>query len=62
MVTDVYDGDTFTGAFKIENQMYRFKFRMNGYDSAEKRITKVMKNELTEEEYNYMKDMAEKGK
>ena len=32
---------------------------MNGYDSAEKRITKVVKSQLTDEQYNYLKDKAE---
>ena len=42
--------------------MYRFKFRMNGYDSAEKRLTLVMKKDLTEEQIDYLKLKAEQGK
>lgn len=37
----VYDGDTFTCGFEVENKSYLFKCRMKGFDSSEIKIKKT---------------------
>ena len=40
-IISVYDGDTVTCGFELENKPYLFKCRMMGYDSAEIKIKKT---------------------
>lgn len=53
-VCKVYDGDTFTGIFELEGTPYRFNFRLNGYDAAEKKLSSVVKKSLTSEQLTYL--------
>ena len=39
-ITNVYDGDTFTGCFWDAGTLRKYKFRCNGYDSGELRQPK----------------------
>lgn len=43
-IVDVYDGDTFTGCFKYDNKLMKYKFRCLGYDSPEMKPLKSVKN------------------
>lgn len=43
-ITDIYDGDTFTGIFYHNNICYKYKFRMMGYDSPEIKPLKNISN------------------
>ena len=43
-IVDVYDGDTFTGCFKYNNCIMKYKFRCLGYDSPEMKPLKSIKN------------------
>lgn len=43
-IVDVYDGDTFTGCFKYNNKLMKYKFRCLGYDSPEMKPLKSIQN------------------
>ena len=43
-IVDIYDGDTFTGCFKYNNKLMKYKFRCLGYDSPEMKPLKSIEN------------------
>ena len=43
-IVDIYDGDTFTGCFKYNNKLMKYKFRCLGYDSPEIKPLKSINN------------------
>lgn len=43
-VVDVYDGDTCTVVIKLHGELTKFKLRMYGYDSPEKRPSRSLPN------------------
>jgi micrococcal nuclease len=43
-IVDVYDGDTFTGCFKYNGKIMKYKFRTYGYDSPEMKPLKSKHN------------------
>lgn len=43
-ITNVYDGDTFTGCFWDAGTLRKYKFRCNGYDAGELRQPKDREN------------------
>ena len=59
-IVDVYDGDTFTGCFKYNNRIMKYKFRCLGYDSPEMKPLKSTKNR--DEVINSAKNAREKFK
>ena len=60
-VCKVYDGDTITGIFELEGTQYRFNFRLNGYDAAEKKISSVVKKSLSPEQLSYLQDKSKEA-
>ena len=59
-IVDIYDGDTFTGCFKYNNKLMKYKFRCLGYDSPEMKPLKSIKNR--DEVIKSAKDAKEKFK
>lgn len=43
-ITNVYDGDTFTGIFQYKNDIIKYKFRAYGYDTPEMKPLKSLAN------------------
>lgn len=53
----VYDGDTITVAFSLENKFYKFSVRMNGYDSPEIKSSDVLEKKYAQLSKNYLKEL-----
>lgn len=43
-ICDVYDGDTVTGIIRFKGEFYKFKIRMEGYDSPELKTSPLNPN------------------
>ena len=63
-VVDVYDGDTCKVVFNLNNKVYRWTIRMEGYDSPEMRPSKKKENreleiQAAKEARDYLKGLVQ---
>lgn len=54
-IIDVYDGDTITGTFGLWGQKFWASFRLTGLDTAEKKVSKSIMNDLENNEEHIAK-------